>query len=154
MENFLGEKQFTASLILTTKTYPKKVLLLHHKKLGTWVQIGGHIEHTENPIEALLREVMEETGLDVRHLFSLGEETQDSTELPLPRFLLEEKIPQHTSHPAHFHIDLIYHREVDNELPISILEKEAHGAGWFRLEEALQLSLFENTKKMIKEVLA
>lgn len=152
MENFLGEKQFIASALITTKSNPKKILLLHHKKANTWLQPGGHIEHTENPIEAIIREVMEETGLDIRSYFPFGKKTKESQELPIPKFILEEEIASHESHEFHYHIDLLYHIEMD-EVPVSFLEEEAYGIGWFTLEEALELSLFDNTKKMIKELL-
>ena len=41
------------------------VVLLRHKRLGIWLQPGGHIDPGETPWEATLRESMEETGLDV-----------------------------------------------------------------------------------------
>jgi 8-oxo-dGTP pyrophosphatase MutT (NUDIX family) len=42
--------------------------VLHwHKRLGGWLQPGGHIDHGETPWEAALREAQEETGLAVRH---------------------------------------------------------------------------------------
>lgn len=43
------------------------VVLHRHKRLGLWLQPGGHIEPGETPWEAALREAQEETGLDVRH---------------------------------------------------------------------------------------
>jgi 8-oxo-dGTP pyrophosphatase MutT (NUDIX family) len=44
-------------------------IVLHlHKRLGIWVQPGGHVDAGESPEEACLRETSEETGLDVRHL--------------------------------------------------------------------------------------
>ncbi|HEX7042396.1 MAG TPA: NUDIX domain-containing protein [Patescibacteria group bacterium] len=153
MENFLGEKQFIASVLITTKSNPKKILLLHHKKAGVWLQPGGHIEHNENPIEAIIRETKEETGLDISEYFILKKENKESQSLPLPRFIQEEKIPEHSNHPFHFHIDLLYHIEFEEEMPVTFLEKEAHAIGWFEKQEALQLDLFEDTKKIIEEIM-
>jgi len=45
-----------------------KVLLVHHKKLGLWLPVGGHIKENETPDEALLREIKEEIGIDVEIL--------------------------------------------------------------------------------------
>ena len=45
--------------------YDNRVLLIHHKKIGRWLSIGGHIELDENPEEALFREIKEECGLEV-----------------------------------------------------------------------------------------
>lgn len=40
-----------------------RVLLVHHKRLGTWLPVGGEIEPGETPLEAASRELLEETGL-------------------------------------------------------------------------------------------
>jgi 8-oxo-dGTP pyrophosphatase MutT (NUDIX family) len=44
--------------------YGGKVLLIRHKRLGTWLPVGGEIEPGETPLEAAARELREETGLD------------------------------------------------------------------------------------------
>jgi 8-oxo-dGTP pyrophosphatase MutT (NUDIX family) len=42
--------------------------VLHlHKRLGRWMQPGGHIDPGETPSEASRREAFEELGLDVEH---------------------------------------------------------------------------------------
>lgn len=43
------------------------VVLHKHKRLGIWVQPGGHVDDGETPWEAALRETIEETGLAGRH---------------------------------------------------------------------------------------
>ncbi len=45
-----------------------KVLLIHHKKLNSWLPPGGHIEKNETPDEAVGREFKEELGLEVEIL--------------------------------------------------------------------------------------
>ncbi|MCX8200274.1 MAG: NUDIX domain-containing protein [Candidatus Micrarchaeota archaeon] len=47
-------------------------LLLHYEEKH-WDFPKGHIEHGEKPIEAMLREVKEETGLDVDPVFGFNE---------------------------------------------------------------------------------
>lgn len=37
---------------------------LHWHRLGKWLPPGGHIEVDEDPVEAVLREVLEETGIE------------------------------------------------------------------------------------------
>ena len=41
-------------------------MLLKHRRLGIWVQPGGHVDPGETPWDAARREGMEETGLTLR----------------------------------------------------------------------------------------
>jgi 8-oxo-dGTP diphosphatase len=40
-----------------------QVLVIHHRRLETWLPIGGELEAGETPLEAAVRELREETGL-------------------------------------------------------------------------------------------
>ncbi len=42
------------------------MLLIRHKRLGTWLPVGGEIEPGETPLQAARRELLEETGLEGR----------------------------------------------------------------------------------------
>lgn len=44
----------------------KELLMIYNKKLGKWLQPGGHIEKDETPLEAATREVFEETGIKIK----------------------------------------------------------------------------------------
>ena len=44
-----------------------RTVLHRHKRLGLWLQPGGHVDPGEAPEDGALREALEETGLPVRH---------------------------------------------------------------------------------------
>lgn len=77
-----------------------RVLLLHHRKLGRWLQPGGHGEGELHPRAIALREIAEETGLGTTDLE------------PFPhRELLDvdvHLIPARPGEPAHPHLDFRY----------------------------------------------
>lgn len=41
----------------------ERVLVIEHRRLRTWLPIGGELEAGETPLEAAVRELREETGL-------------------------------------------------------------------------------------------
>jgi len=41
-----------------------RVLVIEHRRLATWLPIGGELEPGETPLEAARRELAEESGLD------------------------------------------------------------------------------------------
>lgn len=63
MDQDTDDVHVTGSAIVTG---PRGVVLLRHKRLGLWLQPGGHIDPGETPWRAALREAEEETGLAVR----------------------------------------------------------------------------------------
>jgi 8-oxo-dGTP pyrophosphatase MutT (NUDIX family) len=46
---------------------PRGVLLHLHRRLGRWLQPGGHVDAGEVVAEAALRECLEETGVNAQH---------------------------------------------------------------------------------------
>ncbi len=59
-----GPTHVTASGIVVGR---RGTVLHRHKRLGIWMQPGGHIDAGETPDEAALREATEELGLAVEH---------------------------------------------------------------------------------------
>ena len=59
--------QYNKSLSATAYIYNKGKILFHmHKKYKSWFPVGGHAQENEFPHEAVIREVKEETGFDIR----------------------------------------------------------------------------------------
>ena len=83
--------------------------LLHwHHRVKAWLPPGGHIEPNEDPVQAVLREVKEETGLDVQIIpTQTTPEISNLGQVAAPRTILVEDVYDQKIGP-HQHIDLIY----------------------------------------------
>jgi|SoiMethySBSTD1v2_1073268.scaffolds.fasta_scaffold170623_2 8-oxo-dGTP pyrophosphatase MutT (NUDIX family) len=75
------------------------VLLVHHRKLGRWLQPGGHADGDANLFRVASREAEEETGL--RRFTTLP-----GGDPPTPLDLDIHEIPAHGPEPAHLHLDV------------------------------------------------
>ena len=73
------------------------VLLLRHKRLGLWLQPGGHIDPGESPWQAAVREAHEETGLEVSYT--------DLDDDGVPTLV---HVDVHDGGRGHTHLDLRY----------------------------------------------
>ncbi|EPX78019.1 NUDIX hydrolase [Salipiger mucosus] len=73
----------------------KQVLLLHHRKLGRWLQPGGHCDGNTDVIAVARREIREETGMGDIRLVSNSIFDIDAHEIPARR-----------NEPAHIHYDI------------------------------------------------
>jgi len=116
----------TATVYLVAKIDGEAKVLLHkHKKYNIWVGVGGHVEKDENPPEAAVREVKEETGIEVELLQTKKDliKTPYVTELIQPFILLEEKISARPNEHAHYHVDCIYFALVDNPQDVTMQEE-------------------------------
>lgn len=142
-------KHFTATAILISTTHPAKVLLGLHQKLGVWLPPGGHIEEHENSTECLIRETLEETGLDIRPF--LAEERKLESRVTLlrqPDFILEELIPARGDKPEHMHLDLNFVLQVPEFTPV-FPKREYKEMRWVRKEEVKKLRTFQNIREFI-----
>ena len=81
-----------------------RVLLCLHRQLGKWLPLGGHIELDEDPEQAAIREVREESGLEIELWGERPPTTGPGTRaLIAPRFM-----DIHRIHDTHEHVGLIY----------------------------------------------
>ena len=63
-DEFAHDHHLTASAFVVSR---RGVILHLHRRLGIWVQPGGHVDPGESPADAAVRETLEETGLAVVH---------------------------------------------------------------------------------------
>jgi 8-oxo-dGTP pyrophosphatase MutT (NUDIX family) len=109
---------------------PKGVLLHRHKRLGLWLQPGGHLEPGESPWDAALREGQEETGLDLCWL----ESAKQGQPPPLAH------VDVHDGGRGHTHLDLRYWLKVagvDDPHPPT---GESQDVRWFSWPQAIDVA--------------
>lgn len=100
------------------------VVLHRHRKLGLWLQPGGHVDPGETPWEAALREGQEETGLHVAHP-QAG-----------PRLV---HVDVHPGPHDHTHLDLRYLLLAADDDP-SPGPEESQDVRWFSWERAIDIA--------------
>jgi 8-oxo-dGTP pyrophosphatase MutT (NUDIX family) len=98
-----------------------RVLLHRHKRLGIWLQPGGHVDAGEQPWEGARRETLEETGADASH--PAGS----------PRLI---HVDVHEGPRGHVHLDLRYLLRADGGAPLRPAAGESPHVSWFEAEEA------------------
>jgi len=104
--------------------------LHEHEKLGMWLPPGGHIDRDELPHEAGLREVHEETGLDVELVADADGTASDSARpLPEPEQFKLEDIDRIDGDVAHQHIDFVYYAHTDSR-ELTPCDGEASATAW------------------------
>jgi 8-oxo-dGTP pyrophosphatase MutT (NUDIX family) len=82
----------------------ERVLLTHHRKLGKWLQPGGHADGDPDPLRVAMREATEESGID-----GIVPVRADIFDLDI------HEIPPHGGVPAHLHYDVRFLLRVEGD---------------------------------------
>jgi 8-oxo-dGTP diphosphatase len=98
-----------------------RILLIRHKRLDTWLPVGGELEEGETPLEAAQRELREETGLSGRFT-RLGD--VDGT----PPGLIGYE--EHAAGSKGLHMNFAFVAEVDTDVVVGNGEFTEHA--WLR----------------------
>lgn len=118
-----------------------RILLHHHRRLGRWLQMGGHLESGESAVEAALREGREESGLSDLTLISDGAFDIDVHDIPSAR-----------GEPEHKHFDIRYVARTSQPESIVIDRAESNDLAWVELDQAIPLMNEEASKRAILKI--
>ena len=102
-----------------------RTLLTHHRKLGLWLQPGGHADGDTELPRAALKEAEEETGLPGLRI--------ESGIFDLDRHW----IPEHKGVPAHWHYDVRYVVRAGADEAF-VVSEESHALAWREIAELAQ----------------
>lgn len=141
-------KHPTASVFLLAHTDSSwRVGLIRHPRLGKWMLPGGHVEPDENPAEAALREVAEETGLAAQLLPGPGLDEPDEAVEPsviAPLWIVEQQVPAERREPEpHVHVDHLYLALANVTAPA--LDAELPFA-WYTAGQLAAVDMFADTR--------
>lgn len=144
--------QAATVFVLTDEDTPR-ALLLKHKKLGVWLPPGGHVDSVESPYDAAIREVAEESGIDIaKYMPEPTRLDERAISLPLPNYILLEDIPARADQPAHIHQDSIYVVRVPFQ-ETTRADLESDDLRWFNREELEELEMFPNARDLLGRIL-
>jgi 8-oxo-dGTP pyrophosphatase MutT (NUDIX family) len=146
---FLRTHQYghiTGSALVTNPTYDK-VLLTKHRKLGKWLQLGGHGAGENLPELIAHRETCEESGLSQCELVLFHKLTQhafaaaaDAAAIDILPFDIDiHEIPAYGETPLHYHYDVRY-LIVADDLKSCKVSPESLDLGWFTIDAARGLT--------------
>jgi 8-oxo-dGTP pyrophosphatase MutT (NUDIX family) len=106
-----GQHDHTASAYIIRTDFEEPKIMLHlHRKIGKYLQFGGHIELHETPWQTVVHELREESGYDIDQLRIL----QPSARIKnLSDAVIHPQPAAHSTHPFgngldHFHTDIAY----------------------------------------------
>ncbi|WP_327177878.1 NUDIX hydrolase [Streptomyces sp. NBC_01335] len=119
-----GAGHLTASALVLDPA-AGRVLLTLHKKLGMWLQMGGHCEPEDATLaDAALREATEESGIDGLVLLAGGPVRLDRHPIPAP---------------CHWHLDVQYAALAPAGATQRISE-ESLDLRWFAYDEVAEVA--------------
>ncbi|MCG8599541.1 MAG: NUDIX hydrolase [Verrucomicrobiales bacterium] len=121
-ERSLKKGHITGSAWIVDST-GTKTLLTHHRKLGIWLQLGGHADGEADVLSVAKTEAKEESGLS--RLEVVSDQIFD---------IDVHGIPARKDEPSHFHYDIRFLlRQTDSET--YIVSEESHDLAWVPMSD-------------------
>ncbi len=116
-----------------------RFLLVHHRKLDRWLQVGGHCDGQHEVHLAALREAHEETGIQDFAILATDERL-------VPFDLDVHAIPAFGDEPAHLHYDVRFLvRAATDQVTVS---PESHALQWFAMQDLEQVCQEWSVRRM------
>ena len=119
------------------------VVLTHHKKLGKWLQLGGHADDNNNLLEVALTECTEESGLQSVKVIS---EQIFDIDIHI--------IPRYEDTPKHLHFDVRFLFEAIKGLEPIIASNESNEVAWIKLDHVHTKNSEQSLQRMVKKTKA
>lgn len=136
----LGEGHVTGSAWVLDSD-GSHVLLTHHRKLGLWLQLGGHADGDADVAAVALREAREESGLSAVRLASDAIFDVDVHRIPGRRDAAE-----------HLHYDVRYRVEAERDAALCV-SVESHDLAWVELGRVEELTTDASVMRMVRKSL-
>ena len=133
-----GHVTGSAWIINAARTH---VLLTHHRKLGRWLQLGGHSDGDNDPLRVACREAAEESGLAVEPI------SQELFDIDI------HPIPARRADPAHLHFDARFALRVVGDERYRVSD-ESHALRWVGIDEFATVTTEPSMLRMAEKWLA
>jgi 8-oxo-dGTP pyrophosphatase MutT (NUDIX family) len=140
---FLRERlggHFTSGVWLVSAD-GQRILMTHHRKLGRWLQLGGHADGDRDMAQVALKEAEEESGLS-------GLSVEGDAIFDLDRHW----IPERKDVPGHWHYDVRYVVRAGNDERF-VVSEESLDLAWRPIAE-VALDADESMSRMAKKWLS
>lgn len=116
-------------------------LLLHHRKLDRWFQPGGHADGDPDILQVVLKEVSEESGIEMQNIKLLSDYIFD--------------LDIHTIYPSnhderHLHYDVRFLLEIDDSITIPGND-ESHQVLWVPLHQVSRYNNMRSLHRMVRK---
>ena len=123
-ERSLQSGHITGSAWLLSKDH-SKALLMHHTKLDSWFQLGGHCDGDSDVLNVAVKEAQEESGINAIE--------------PLSKSIFDidiHRIPARKNEPEHYHYDVRFLLHVISDENV-IQNRESKELRWVKKDDTL-----------------
>lgn len=116
-----------------------KVLLTHHRKLGSWMQLGGHADGNSDTLAVAMQEALEESGIEELRPLSAGIFDLDI-----------HPIPARPGEPEHLHYDVRFAVEVTGSEEYTV-SHESFDLAWVDISGIEEYTREESMLRMARK---